>query len=167
MDIPEQKYELVEVDQLTPHPENVNEGDVGEIGVSIEKNGWFGAVLANPRTGRILAGKHRWLAAKQKGAKKVPTLWRLCETDEEEVRVMLACNQTTRLGRDDSTKLADLLTELAKTPVGLLGTGFSGDDLDLLLSDLAGPTFEPATEAEQGRLDEKKPIICPACGHVF
>jgi len=31
----------------------------------------------------------------------------------------------------------------------------------------APPNFEPGTEEDQGRLDEKKPITCPECGHVF
>jgi hypothetical protein len=31
----------------------------------------------------------------------------------------------------------------------------------------APPNFVPGTEEEQGRLDEKKPITCPGCGHVF
>jgi len=29
------------------------------------------------------------------------------------------------------------------------------------------PSFGPASEAEQGRLDQKKPVVCPACGHEF
>jgi hypothetical protein len=32
---------------------------------------------------------------------------------------------------------------------------------------LIAPDFAPGTEAEQGRLDEKKPIKCPECGHEF
>jgi ParB family chromosome partitioning protein len=29
------------------------------------------------------------------------------------------------------------------------------------------PDFEPVSVDEQGRLDEKKPIECPECGHHF
>lgn len=29
------------------------------------------------------------------------------------------------------------------------------------------PNFEPGTEADQRRLDEKAPIICPKCGHSW
>ena len=60
-----------------------------------------------------------------------------------------------------------MLAELAATDKGLLGTAFSGDDLQLLLDDLAGPMFDPATIDEQGRLDEKKKCQCPKCGHEF
>lgn len=29
------------------------------------------------------------------------------------------------------------------------------------------PNFEPGSQDEQGRLDQKKPIICPQCGHTW
>ena len=47
----------------------------------------------------------------------------------------------------------------------LLGWGFSHDefhDLGLVI-----PEFNPVAEADQPRLDEKKMVICPKCGHEF
>ena len=32
---------------------------------------------------------------------------------------------------------------------------------------LNDPNFAPGTEADQGRLDEKAPTICPKCGHSW
>lgn len=29
------------------------------------------------------------------------------------------------------------------------------------------PDFQPVDESEQGRLDQKKPVTCPECGHEF
>lgn len=54
---------------------------------------------------------------------------------------------------------------LADTPGAseLLGS-FDSDDLDSLL---AGPDFEPADADEQSRLDQKKKVTCPECGHSF
>lgn len=31
----------------------------------------------------------------------------------------------------------------------------------------APPNFEPGTEEDQGRLDEKAPTVCPKCGHSW
>ncbi len=39
------------------------------------------------------------------------------------------------------------------------------DELEFL--EEFGSGFEPGTEADQGKLDEKKPVTCPACNHVF
>ena len=40
-------------------------------------------------------------------------------------------------------------------------------DVDDLSSLLEGPDFTPAGEDDQSRLDEKKQVTCPECGHVF
>jgi len=29
------------------------------------------------------------------------------------------------------------------------------------------PNFQPVSEDEQGRLDQKAPVVCPECGHEF
>ena len=41
---------------------------------------------------------------------------------------------------------------------------FDGDDVAALLQ---GPDFEPVDAEEQSRLDRKKDVTCPECGHVF
>jgi ParB-like chromosome segregation protein Spo0J len=158
--------ETVPLSLLKPHPKNVNQGDFGAIQQSIETNGFYGTIVANKRTGHILAGNHRYHVAKQSGFDSLPVAW-VDVDDEEEIRILLADNRTTRLGQDDESKLAELLAELANTEKGLSGTGFDGDDLDRLIGDLAGPNFDPATLDEQGRLDQKKPVTCPECGHEF
>lgn len=125
--------EHVPVNELKQHPNNVNQGDFGAILESVQQNGLYGALVANRRTGHILAGNHRYAVAKHLGYETVPVAW--VDVDpEKEIRIMLADNRTTRLGMDDESALADLLTELATTDIGLMGTGYDGDFLDNLLS---------------------------------
>jgi ParB-like chromosome segregation protein Spo0J len=158
--------EEVALSRLKPHPRNANEGDFGAIQESVETNGFYGRIVANRRTGHIVAGNHRYYVAREQGFETLPVEW-IDVDPEAELRIVLADNRTARLGRDDDAKLAALLAELANTPTGLTGTGFDGDDLDRLISDLASPNFTPATLEEQGRLDQKKPVCCPECGHEF
>jgi hypothetical protein len=40
------------------------------------------------------------------------------------------------------------------------------DEWGLILPSFEMPDFEPATVEEQGKLDEKKRVICPHCGGV-
>lgn len=47
----------------------------------------------------------------------------------------------------------------------LLEWGFT--ERDLYVSDAFMPDFKPVGEDEQGRLDQKKPVTCPECGHEF
>jgi hypothetical protein len=60
-----QEYAIVPVDSLETHPRNVNQGDIGAIYESIGANGFYGAIVAQKSTGRILAGNHRYQAAVQ------------------------------------------------------------------------------------------------------
>jgi 3'-phosphoadenosine 5'-phosphosulfate sulfotransferase (PAPS reductase)/FAD synthetase len=142
-----QDYELVPIDTIQPHPRNVNQGDVGAVIESIRHNRFYGAVLVQRSRNWIIAGKHRWLAAKECGLLTVPVIWADVD-DEEAVRIMLADNRTTRLGFDDPAALAELLQSLPS----LEGTGYDAEALDELLADLGigaeeaepeAPTFKP------------------------
>jgi len=58
---------------------------------------------------------------------------------------------------------AGLVRVLEGTPdAGALLTSLDSADLDALL---AGPAFEPVAGDEQPRLDQKKAVTCPECGH--
>lgn len=129
--------EDVPLSRLKFHPRNANQGDFGAIQQSVEANGFYGTVVANKRTGHILAGNHRFAVARQLGFDTIPVSW-VDVDDEQELRILIADNRTTRLGIDNETQLAELLSELAATPAGLLGTGFDGDDLDDLIGRVTG-----------------------------
>ena len=129
-----QEYATVPVDSLKVHPRNPNQGDVGAILTSIEDNGWFGAVVAQRSTGYILAGNHRFQAAKLDGAEQIPVIW-LDVDDRAATKILLADNRLSELASRDQEALATLLTELAHDD-DLGGTGYDGDDLDTLLEEL-------------------------------
>lgn len=130
--------ELVPLDQLSPHPRNPRQGDVGAIHESIQANGFYGVVIAQRSTGHILAGNHRYLAASHAGATEIPVAW-VDVDDDEALRILLADNRTNDLASYDNTALADLLQEIMAEAGTLDGTGYDGDDLDELLRDLSMP----------------------------
>jgi len=135
------QIEQVAIDLLKHHPRNANHGDVEAIKKSLAVNGWYGSVVVNTATKHILAGNHRVMAAKALGWETVPVQW-VDVTPEEELRILVVDNRTTRIGQDDTTKITDILAELANTPIGLDGTGYSAVDLDALIDSLTG-TGEP------------------------
>jgi len=136
------EIEQVAIDLLKHHPRNANNGDVEAIKKSLAVNGWYGSVVVNTGTKHILAGNHRVMAAKALGWETVPVQW-VDVTPEEELRILVVDNRTTRIGQDDTTKITDILAELANTSIGLEGTGYGAADLDALIDELAGMT-EPA-----------------------
>ena len=133
------EIEQVAIDLLKHHPRNANQGDIEAIKKSLAVNGWYGSVVANLSTKHILAGNHRVMAAKALGWETVPVQW-VDVTPEEELRILVVDNRTTRIGQDDTTKITDILAELANTPIGLEGTGYGAADLDALIDELAGTT---------------------------
>jgi ParB-like chromosome segregation protein Spo0J len=159
-----QTTETAPIDTIRPHPRNPRQGDTGAIHQSIDANGFYGAVVAQKTTGFILAGNHRWAAARQAGATEIPVTW-VDVDDDHALRILLADNRTSDLGSYDDNALADLLKELHESTGTLAGTGYDGDDLDELLADL-NPNFLP-TDEEPPRLDRKAPVTCPECGHEF
>lgn len=148
------------VGSLEPYPGNPNEGDVGAITTMIAQNGWYGHVVAQRSRRRILAGHHRLQAAAQLGATHVPVEW-LDVDDATARRIMLADNRATRLGRDDDSRLEELLREVRRED-NLLGTGYDEDDYDRLLHDLGTP-LKPELD------DDREPMQheCPECGHQW
>ena len=142
----EQKFEEVEIGKLKMHPGNPRNGDIDLIGESININGFFGAIVAQRSTGRILAGNHRWKAAKAEGKDKVPVAW-VDVDDDHALRILLADNRTNDVASYDESALASLLTELNES-CGLEGTGYKPEDLDQLLADISPQPVEGNTDPD-------------------
>lgn len=146
------------VTEVDPHPENANVGNIEVIKESIRVNGFYSALVVQSSTGYILAGNHRYLAAKDLGYEQVPVIY-LDVDDETAKRIMLADNRTTRLGHDDDEALRALLEELGDSELGLLGTGFTHAELQTLQD--AADTFsedllpEPAPSTSGAFADSK------------
>jgi hypothetical protein len=126
---------LEPIDAVKPHPRNPRQGDIGAIHQSIQANGFYGAILAQKSTGHIIAGNHRWQAARQAKAKKIPVTW-LDIDDDHALRILLADNRTNDLASYADEMLAEILQELHGNTGTLQGTGYDGDDLDEILTDL-------------------------------
>ena len=65
---------LADIDSVSEHPDNPNNGDLEEIVSSIEINGMYRPIYAQDSTGYILAGNGTWLACKLLEAEVVPII---------------------------------------------------------------------------------------------
>ena len=158
MRIINQSVELVSLDKLRPHPKNPRQGDVGAIHESIEHNGFYGVVVAQRSTGYILAGNHRYLAARHAGAKEIPVAW-VDVDDDAALRILLADNRTNDLASYDDHALAELLQGLMTETGTLDGTGYDGDALDELLAELGiGQDAPDASEDPGAQIDRAEEL---------
>jgi hypothetical protein len=125
-------YSMVDVDLLKEHPRNARKGDIDAIAESIRVNGFFGAVIAQKSTLTILAGNHRWKAARKAGMKQVPVI--VVDVDDDEaLKILLADNRTSDKASYEGNELASLLQEVM-TASDLTGTGWTATDLDRLIA---------------------------------
>lgn len=146
-----QSYETVRLDELALHPDNPRQGDVGAIHESIDANGFYGALIVQRSTRRILAGNHRYQAAKAAGMQELPAL--VVDVDDETaMRILLVDNRSNDLASYDEAALAGLLLSIDE----LEGTGYTLDDLDALQHKLNAPLRlddgDGASELDDGQL---------------
>jgi hypothetical protein len=119
--------------ELRQHPENANNGDLRAIRESVERNGYYQPIIVQKSTGYIVSGNHRYQVAVEMDAVWIPAII-LDLTDEEAKRIMVADNRTARLGKDDPGQILNLLEQLAETDLGLIGTGYSMENLEELMN---------------------------------
>ena len=156
---------LVPIEQIEPHPDNPNEGDVEAIVESVIVNGCYRPVWVSRRSNRIVGGTHLYLAHLQVGASHVPVDWVTCRDDEHELRILIVDNELTRKGIYIEPILIESLQRLKDTPVGLAGTGFDRGALERLVENEKRPLDLTTLIRDPEALHHR--TRCPECKHVF
>jgi len=146
--------------KLNGNPRIIRDKQFKNLVSSIRENPKFfeaRPLILSDRTGEfvIIAGNQRYEAAKAAGLKEAPTYLMQGLTEEKEREITIRDN--TQQGEWDMDLLSASWSDLPLTDWGV----------DLPADWMKDTNFPPGTEAEQGRLDKKKPITCPECGHVF
>lgn len=158
----------IPIASLREHPENYNRGDVGAISESMDEHGFYGAVLVQRSSGRILAGNHRYRTARDKGATTLPGFWLDCDDDEAR-RLLAVDNRTTHLATFDEAALIALLKQAQDSPRGLAGTGYDQGALAMLIRHQASITAHPGNPDDEweGMPDFDQPGLKPAYSIVM
>lgn len=142
--VAQQTYEpAAQFGTLVPHPDNPNAGDVELIQESIQENSFYGAVVAQASTRRILIGHHRVKAAEREGLTAGPVIFVDCD-DETALRILLADNVTAAAAVRSVPGVAAILSRLRVTR----GTGYRGTDIQGILARIL-PERAPAGDAAQ------------------
>lgn len=123
---------MVDIDTVSQHPENANNGDVEEIMVSIEVDGMYRPIEVQRSTGFILAGNHTWEACKGLEATTIPVVY-LDVDDNNARRILGKDNWIARNARPDYAAEVALLDRIKEdSPDGLVGLGKNDQDLEVL-----------------------------------
>jgi ParB-like chromosome segregation protein Spo0J len=155
------------LDKLIPYAKNSrthSDEQIAQIAGSIKAFGFTNPILVGA-DGVIVAGHGRLSAARQLGLKQVPVIV-LDHLSETERRALVIADNKLALNAGWDEEILQLeIEQLRSEDFNIDLLGFSEDDLKALTQ----PDFEPATEDEQGKLDQLEPkwIACPHCGKEF
>jgi ParB-like chromosome segregation protein Spo0J len=162
------KIEKIATANLIPYARNSrthSPEQVAQIAGSIREFGFTNPVLIDADNG-IIAGHGRAMAAHKLGLESIPCI-RLSELTETQKRAYIIADNKLALNAGwDDEMLGLELSDLREADFDLGATGFDAAEIEAALNP-SEPDFEPGTEDDQGKLDEKSPIECPHCHKFF
>jgi ParB-like chromosome segregation protein Spo0J len=162
-----QKLEYWPIDRLIEYARNPRKNDhaVDRVASVIHEFGFRVPILAKS-DGSVIDGHLRIKAARKLKLEDVPVI--ICDdmTETQIKAFRLSVNKVAELADWDDELLGLELADLREADFDLDLTGFDGDEIEAALNP-DGPDFEPGTEGDQGKLDEKSPIECPHCHKFF
>jgi ParB-like chromosome segregation protein Spo0J len=153
------------VAELTPYALNARTHlpeQIEALATSLKTFGFTNPVLI-AKSGQIIAGHGRVMAAKLAGLEQVPCIT-LANLSEAKIRAYtIADNQLATMAGWDYDVLAAEIDALRESDFDISDLGFSKEELDELIG---SPDIEPVS-AEKPQKEPSDTTICPKCHHEF
>jgi DNA modification methylase len=115
---------MVDVDLLVPHPLNPNkhgERQIEMLAKIMNHQGWRHPITVSKRSGFIVAGHGRLMAAKKLGWTQAPVDRQEFDTEADEYAHLIADNKIAELAEHDDLKMFDDLKKFPDLDLDLLG----------------------------------------------
>lgn len=128
---------IVSITKVVPNPRNPNihpERQIEILSKIIQEQGWRQPITISSRSGFIVKGHGRYLAAVQFNANDVPVDYQDYENEAEEWADLIADNRISELSNMNEDLLADLLGEINDLDFDILLTGMEYADIDSLIN---------------------------------
>lgn len=125
---------MVSLVELVPNPRNPNTHDERQIKLLakiIGYQGWRAPITVSKRSGFIVTGHGRWMAAKLLGLEKVPVDYQEFKTEADEWAHLVADNRIAELAEINKQDLTELLKDI-KTDLDLDIAGFDAEGLEAI-----------------------------------
>ncbi len=161
--------EMVDIVKVVPNPRNPNthsDKQIELLAKIIDYQGWRVPITVSKRSGFVVRGHGRLLAAEALGLEKVPVDYQDYENEAEEWADLIADNRIAELSELDDGLLKDLIEELETSEIDLDLTGFNEEELESITTEINVDDFFYETD-EGGKDNSKNEIVCPNCGEVI
>jgi len=157
--------ELVSVIALVPHPRNPNqhpEKQIELLSKIIEHQGWRAPITVSTRSGFMIRGHGRLMAAKHLGLTHVPVDMQDYQTEAEEWADLIADNRIAELAETENSLLASLLREIDDGSFDMDLTGFDEKELASLMARLeAGDAKDDDFDVDAAVEEIEVPVTQP------
>ena len=167
---------IVDIETVVPNPKNDNshsEYQIDLLSRFIKHRGWRAPITISNRSGFIVRGEGRYLAARHAGWREVPVDYQDYLNEAEELADLKADNRINDFSRPDPEKEKGLLSDLLEQGYDMDIVGYTPDDLAALLEEVDLDKFfessitSPPPERDTIDPTTPKTIVCPLCGGSF
>lgn len=144
---------IVDIKKILPNEKNRkphSEEQVEELAKIIEFQGFRVPVIVSNRTGLLVSGHGRLLAAKKLNLKKLPVIFQDFDSEEQEYAAGISDNAITMWSDVDLKSIHTDLPDLEPFDISLLG--------------IENFEFEPEPTQEPKK---KKPVLCAKCSAII
>jgi ParB-like chromosome segregation protein Spo0J len=128
---------LAALSELKPNPRNPNTHPPEQVGLLakiINEQGWRAPIIISKRSGFIVAGHCRRLAALSLGVTDVPVEFQDFASDTDEWAHLLADNRMAELAENDRAILKYLLGELDTGAIDMELTGYDDATIEAMMT---------------------------------
>ena len=147
---------VVPIAEIKPNPKNPNQHPKEQIKLLakiIKTQGWRAPVTVSTRSGLVVRGHGRLMAAQHLGLDSVPVDFQHYKSNDAELADLLADNKIAELAEIDSQMLAEVFQDLDPDAIDIDITGYSEEEYNDIISALID-----ATAPTPGNLETDEPV---------
>lgn len=155
--------EIVEVGKLIQHPKNPNthpQKQIEMLARNISELGWRAPITVSKRSGYIVRGHGRLMAAKLNGNEHVPVDYQEYADEASELADLIADNRLSELSVIDDDALRSALDDLKDMDIDFLLSGYDEEaDFDGLIDSFEDDTYTKKINIPQYEITGECPDI--------
>ena len=154
---------IVDTVKMVPNPANPNkhpDDQIKMLAKIIKSSGWRQPITVSNRSGYIVKGHGRLMAAQLAGLDQVPVDYQDYASEAEEYADLIADNRIAELADVDNKMLADIFAEIDTGEIDLDQTGYKETEIEQIINQLAESVHEELDD-EKGDDFNEEPAAAP------
>ena len=130
---------IIRAAELKPNPKNPNkhpDEQIERLGAVIRGNGWRNPITVSTRSGLVVKGHGRLLAAQLEELDEVPVDFQDYESEAAELADLTADNRIAELAETDNKLLVEVFAEINAGDIDFSLSGYSSEEYDEIAASL-------------------------------